>query len=825
MSEQNFDNKTEVIYFGRQGYSLIGGGYQEEVEKVLDIWKETMSEKFINKRGTPIGNYDTLKDDIKQWFEFHGTEIAKTDLAQLLINALKKDLESTRKTGFWPGFSNQTRGTSQPNYRIRLSKGVPKSIFTLEIRDDPQPIENRTITNTKYRIMYNPEDKYLFILTDFPKFYRHTDINEVNWGKLVDNIRNEFGTRGKFIVPFNSMLYNDDGKIIVLDQNNELDLTKPIVNEFKLFLSQNRNHGQFINKQNFIRQKLTQCEQSYDPDYFSGLFTWLGIDFNKNLKQREVCSILKGEINRIENRDLICDNQVDPVTGKDIKTYSNIVKIWFPNKDKPICYSRSNIIKFMNDSSNWIQNRNVSILEDVKNITDASQKYRQMPSSLFKLYIPDNNFQFFEKNKAETDFQLVKYYDIRVVGGLSQDKYPVCLLFSKDSRKIIGNRYLEGEILHNNNNIRMVYDQQYKKIMVVKVFSKSDTNEYKLALNEINILKKFKRYHDIIENDYNLYLIIDQADIPQYISTSNAVSQPTSIPPGRESVIPLEKRQTISAGDFHTLGLLKDGTVVGWGNNDDGQITIPELENGRKFVAISAGGNHSVGLLDNGEIRCWGNNDYEQLDIPVLEEGRKFIAISAGHDHSIAILDNGKVVSWGNNEIFYMSGGKGRYFTAISAGNNDSLGILDNGQLLSWEDEDPDNDDVPVMEDGKKFISISKNESHSLGLLNNGEVVGWDTSGERMIIPFPGEGRKFIAISAGNDHSLGLLDNGQVIGWGNNSNGEIIVPEIESGRRFINITAGFNFSTGLLDNGEVISWGDNEYNQTDIPDGLLLQIP
>ncbi len=43
----------------------------------------------------------------------------------------------------------------------------------------------------------------------------------------------------------------------------------------------------------------------------------------------------------------------------------------------------------------------------------------------------------------------------------------------------------------------------------------------------------------------------------------------------------------ISAGEFHNLALLSNRTVIAWGNNTNGQISIPSELNG--VIAISAG--------------------------------------------------------------------------------------------------------------------------------------------------------------------------------------------------------------------------------------------
>jgi len=63
---------------------------------------------------------------------------------------------------------------------------------------------------------------------------------------------------------------------------------------------------------------------------------------------------------------------------------------------------------------------------------------------------------------------------------------------------------------------------------------------------------------------------------------------------------------TIAAGSSHSLALKDDGTVVGWGSNVDGQITIPTGLTG--VTAISAGLRHSMALKSDGTVVAWGHN-------------------------------------------------------------------------------------------------------------------------------------------------------------------------------------------------------------------------
>lgn len=136
----------------------------------------------------------------------------------------------------------------------------------------------------------------------------------------------------------------------------------------------------------------------------------------------------------------------------------------------------------------------------------------------------------------------------------------------------------------------------------------------------------------------------------------------------------------VSGGRSLSLALRSDGTVFAWGFNGSGGLgngasptgsaTPVQVKglNGVGFlsdiVAVSAGAFHCLALLSNGTVYSWGGNQHGQLGdntttdrhTPVQVKGVKnvgmlsnVVAVSANTDSSAALMSNGTVVAWGAN--------------------------------------------------------------------------------------------------------------------------------------------------------------------------------
>ncbi|WP_027660638.1 RCC1 domain-containing protein [Salinispora fenicalii] len=287
----------------------------------------------------------------------------------------------------------------------------------------------------------------------------------------------------------------------------------------------------------------------------------------------------------------------------------------------------------------------------------------------------------------------------------------------------------------------------------------------------------------------------------------------------------------IAATGDHSLALTSTGTVLAWGKNDDGQLgdgtntsrSTPvnvDLPAGVTITAIAAGDDHSLALTSTGTVLAWGDNDEGQLgdgtntnrSTPVnvdLPPGTTITAIAGGDDHSLALTSTGTVLAWGENDDGELGDGTttdkltpvnvdlpaGVTITAIAAHGDFSLALTSTDAALAW---------------GRNFY----------GQLGDGTTTDKLTP---VNVSLPA-GVTITAIAAGDQYSLALTPTGTVLAWGANFFGQLgdgtntnrLTPvnvSLPAGITITAITGGDLHSLAITSTGTVLAWGANLFGQ------------
>ena len=140
--------------------------------------------------------------------------------------------------------------------------------------------------------------------------------------------------------------------------------------------------------------------------------------------------------------------------------------------------------------------------------------------------------------------------------------------------------------------------------------------------------------------------------------------------------------QTISSGEYHSLGLRRDGTVAACGSNGVGQCNV---DGWTGIVSVSAGRFHSLGLRRDGTVVACGLNDDGQCDVDGWTD---IVAVSAGWCRSLGLRRDGTVVYCGRSALGKYNVGTWRDIAAISTGGYHSIGLRRDGTVVP-SDMDP----------------------------------------------------------------------------------------------------------------------------------------
>lgn len=308
---------------------------------------------------------------------------------------------------------------------------------------------------------------------------------------------------------------------------------------------------------------------------------------------------------------------------------------------------------------------------------------------------------------------------------------------------------------------------------------------------------------------------------------------------GRTPVTPLGLDRgvdAIAAGGSHTCALHKDGRLLCWGDDAEGQLgnggVSPQLDS-PGYVAgldvaidsIVAGGSHTCALLQSGAVQCWGSDEWGQIGVGVPETrlrteaelvvglAPQLAGLATGGEHTCAFIRTpyrNDLMCWGQdqfgqlgNDIFSRRGvgipvavpltGSG---AQVEGGEWHTCALLkytgtvhcwgrdNNGELGNGPDRAQTVPGAAVDLSGPATV-IASGYSHVCALLDSGSVMCWGrgnngqlgngsyTTPQHLPSKVIGLHGEIAGVAAGSAHTCAWTQAGNVQCWGNDSLGQL----------------------------------------------------
>jgi alpha-tubulin suppressor-like RCC1 family protein len=231
--------------------------------------------------------------------------------------------------------------------------------------------------------------------------------------------------------------------------------------------------------------------------------------------------------------------------------------------------------------------------------------------------------------------------------------------------------------------------------------------------------------------------------------------------------------QAVSAGAGFTIGLRKDGTVLGVGRNDFGQLNVKDWT---QIKVISAGSRHTIGLRADGTLLACGKNRYGECKV---SHWRNIVHVIAGQDCTFGIKKDGRVLVSGNNKNGDLQVSHLENVADIGyAAPGRIIALLQDGTIARVGRE---NHMRRSFSGWRGIRQISAAPDYFAALFENGKVrllaYFWPDSGVEAATT---DWSEIVAIAAGRHHILGWKANGTI-------QAEMLHPDISRNKGQLNV--------------------------------------
>eukprot|EP00439_Symbiodinium_sp_Y106_P052683 s526_g7.t1 len=262
--------------------------------------------------------------------------------------------------------------------------------------------------------------------------------------------------------------------------------------------------------------------------------------------------------------------------------------------------------------------------------------------------------------------------------------------------------------------------------------------------------------------------------------------------------------------------ILDDGSVVTWGDAENGGDSSAVQDQLKNVQQIQASGRAFAAILDDGSVVTWGAADSGGDSSAVQDQLKAVQQIRASRYGAFAaILDDGFVVTWGDAEYGGDSSavqGQLKYVQQIQACAGAFAAILGDGCVVTWGHAGDGGDSRAVQNQLRHVQQLQATMSAFAAILDDGTVVTWGgahSGGDSSAVQ--DRLKDVQRIQASSDAFAAILDDGSVVSWGSADLGGDSSAVQDQLRHVQQIHATMSAFAAILADGSVVTWGAAEF--------------
>ncbi|MGD8397121.1 MAG: thrombospondin type 3 repeat-containing protein, partial [Candidatus Eiseniibacteriota bacterium] len=262
----------------------------------------------------------------------------------------------------------------------------------------------------------------------------------------------------------------------------------------------------------------------------------------------------------------------------------------------------------------------------------------------------------------------------------------------------------------------------------------------------------------------------------------------------------------ISRGGNHACGLLLDSSVVCWGDDSFGQVSMAPAGT---FTEIAGGAFHNCAIRSDGTLTCWGDNSFGQAVPPF--PAATYTDVSASERHTCAIRTDGSVDCWGDGGSGETTPPAGETFQSISVSTGLSCGIRSDGSATCWGTGTNGSESPPAV----RFPQVASGPVHGCETRTDGSLECWTNEPALSPLLLSEPAGTYRQLDAADSYGCAVEENGAAACWGLDVSGRTVPP----GGSFTQVVTGQNHACGLRPDASVVCWGSDSDGQASPPAG------